>query len=187
MNDHDATSKKFVMDTVAQAVLDSGNVILSDDINSTSYTTFASSLTVKTVRDEADARYNALKSGYDSLKADFDNLLFRLMVLETATSESASVSPSPSPSATVSPSPSRWITQEYLDYLVPPITGYGSWGDGFNSVALVEYVETISSISEQSFEVVPYPHSLSPVPVEAAYLGAAYVCSDPRPNVFCAS
>ena len=41
-------------------------------------------------------------------------------------------------------------------------------------MALVEYVESLSSISEQSFEVVEYNHSLSPVPDNYAYVGGVY-------------
>ena len=53
--DHDAASKKYVLDTVNGAVeavvLDSGAVIVSNDVDSISNTTAASSLVVKTVHD----------------------------------------------------------------------------------------------------------------------------------------
>ncbi len=57
--------------------------------------------------------------------------------------------------------------------MVPPITGNGSGGDGFDSVALVEYVESLQSISEQSFEVVEYNHELINNP-GGSYGGAVY-------------
>lgn len=125
VNDHDAASKKFVLDTVSQAVLDSSNVLLSDAVDSLSSVTAASSLAVNTVKQATDAN----REYVEALENMVQDLLLRVAALETVTSESASTSPSsspsssPSPSTTMSPTPSPSsspVCPDHSVFLVDP-------------------------------------------------------------------